>query len=249
MSGQPDVIVVGAGLGGLLVACEVARRGGRPLVLEAGPRAGGVADSIHEGGYLLEPAAGSLLLPHRHLTPILESAGASVVPAEPAARRRYVFNRGTLFELAGPGALATRLVSGRAKLRVIAEPWVRARTGDADESIMSFLVRRFRTRGGSSRWRLHGRAPSGGSPRRSSGLLPGGRDDQRDDDDPSGDGASPGGRPTPRRENGSSFHGGLLHTLRPLERARVLLNRLERSSAISASSRTSTTASRPSPTA
>jgi oxygen-dependent protoporphyrinogen oxidase len=142
VSRPPDVIVVGAGLGGLLVACEVTRRGGRPLVLEAAPKGGGVADTVHEDGYVLEPAAGSLLLPHPYLTPILESAGADVVPAEPAARHRYVFNHGTLFEFAGPGALATRLVSGRAKLRLLGEPWVRARTGDADESIMSFLVRR-----------------------------------------------------------------------------------------------------------
>ncbi len=142
MSERPDVIVVGGGLGGLLVACEVARRGGRPLVLEAGPRGGGVAATIREDGFLLEPAAGSLLLPHPHLTPILESAGATVVPAEPAARRRYVYDRGTLFELAGPGAVATRLVSARSKLRLLREPWVRARTVCADESLHSFLARR-----------------------------------------------------------------------------------------------------------
>ena len=142
MSDSPDVIVVGAGLGGLLVACEVARRGGRPLVLEAGSTVGGVAATIHEDGYLLEPAAGSLLLPHPYLTPILESAGATVVPALPADRRKILPQRGTLFELAGPGALATKLVSGRAKLRLLREPWVRARTDQADESLHSFLGRR-----------------------------------------------------------------------------------------------------------
>ncbi|MEE1570810.1 MAG: NAD(P)-binding protein, partial [Acidimicrobiales bacterium] len=79
MRGRPDVVVVGAGLGGLLVASEVARRGGRPLVLEAGPVPGGVAATVRDEDYLLEPAAGSFLLPHAHLTPILESVGASVV--------------------------------------------------------------------------------------------------------------------------------------------------------------------------
>jgi oxygen-dependent protoporphyrinogen oxidase len=142
VSDRPDVIVVGGGLGGLLVASEVARRGGRPLVLEAGPRAGGVAATLREDGYLLEPAAGSLLLPHLHLTPILDAAGATVVPAPPEARHRYVFDRGTLFELGGPGALATRLVSGRGKLRLLREPWVRPRAGCVDESLQSFLERR-----------------------------------------------------------------------------------------------------------
>ena len=142
MTDRPDVIVVGGGLGGLLVAAEVERRGGRPLVLEAGPMAGGVAATVREDGYLLEPAAGSFLLPHPHLTPILEAARATVVPAEQAARRRYVFDRRTLFELAGPGALATRLVSGRGKLRLLREPWVRPPAEYADESLQSFLGRR-----------------------------------------------------------------------------------------------------------
>lgn len=142
MSDRPDVIVVGGGLGGLLVACEVARRGGRPLVLEAGPTPGGVAATIRDEGYLLEPAAGSFLLPHPHLTPILESAGAAALPAAAAAHRRYVYNSDTLFELAGPAAVATRLVSARGKLRLMREPWVRTPPTSPDESLLTFLERR-----------------------------------------------------------------------------------------------------------
>ena len=143
MSESADVIVVGGGLGGLLVACEVARRGGRPLVLEAGHAAGGVAATIRDSGYLLEPAAGSFLLPHPQLTPILESAGVSVVPANAASHRRFVYDRGTLFELAGPASLATGLVSVRGKLRMLREPWVKPPTNRADESLRSFFERRF----------------------------------------------------------------------------------------------------------
>ncbi len=142
MTDRCDVIVVGGGLGGLLVAAEVARSGGRPLVLEAGPTAGGVAQTLRSDGYLLEPAAGSFLLPHPQLTPILESVGATVVPAHASARQRFVFDRGTLFRLAGPGALATRLVSTRGKLRLIREPWVKARVDRPDESLRAFLERR-----------------------------------------------------------------------------------------------------------
>jgi oxygen-dependent protoporphyrinogen oxidase len=142
VSDRPDVIVVGGGLGGLLAACEIARRGGRPLVLEARSRPGGVAATVLDRGYTLEPAAGSLVLPHPHLTPILESAGARVVPADPAVRRRYVFDRGELFELDGPKALATRLVSARGKLRLLREPWVRPRDDDSDESLAGLLERR-----------------------------------------------------------------------------------------------------------
>jgi oxygen-dependent protoporphyrinogen oxidase len=138
-----DVIVVGGGLGGLLAACEVVRRGGRPLVLEAGPSAGGVAATIREDGYLLEPAAGSFLQPHPQLTPILGSAGASMIPATDASHTRYVYDRDTLFELGGPSALATGVVSAKGKLRMIREPWVRPLGERADESLHSFFKRRF----------------------------------------------------------------------------------------------------------
>ena len=143
MSDNTDVIVIGGGLGGLLVGCEVARRGGRPLVLEAGPAPGGVAATIRDSGYLLEPAAGSFLLPHPQLTPILESAGATVVPATDASHRRYVYNDGRLFELAGPAALATGLVSVGGKLRMLREPFVRPPSERSDESLHSFFARRF----------------------------------------------------------------------------------------------------------
>lgn len=143
MNRSADVIVVGGGLGGLLVACEVARRGARPLLLEAGPAPGGVASTIRSDGFLLEPAAGSFLLPHPQLTPILDSAGATVVPAHAASGRRFVYNDGRLFELAGPAALATGLVSGRGKLRILREPWVRPPAAPADESLRSFFERRF----------------------------------------------------------------------------------------------------------
>lgn len=142
MTQRPNVIVVGGGLGGLLVACEVKRRGGRPLVLEAGSNPGGVAATVRDEGYVLEPAAGSLLLPHPHLSPILDATGAKVIPAHPAARRRYVYNRDTLFELAGPKSLATGLVSVKGKLRMLREPWVKPTRPDSDESLAGFLERR-----------------------------------------------------------------------------------------------------------
>jgi protoporphyrinogen/coproporphyrinogen III oxidase len=139
---HPDVIVVGGGLGGLLAACEITRRGGRVLVLEAGSGPGGVAATVREDGFVLEPAAGSLLLPHPDLTPILDAAGATVVPATASARRRYVYDRGRLFELAGPRSLATGLVSASGKLRLLREPWISPRDDDSDESLAGFLKRR-----------------------------------------------------------------------------------------------------------
>lgn len=142
MNGNADVIIVGGGLGGLLAACEIVRRGGYPLVLEAGDSPGGVAATIRDEGYLLEPAAGSFLQPHPQLTPILESAGAEMVAATDASHTRYVYDRGKLHELAGPKALATGVVSAKGKLRMLGEPFVRPPAEGSDESLRSFFERR-----------------------------------------------------------------------------------------------------------
>ncbi|MDH3296404.1 MAG: protoporphyrinogen oxidase, partial [Acidimicrobiia bacterium] len=139
-----SVIVVGGGLGGLLVAAEVKRRGGTPLVLEASDEPGGVARTIRQDGFLLEPAAGSLLLPNPDLTPIFEAAGVPLVAARPEARTRFVFERGNLFEVPeSPRFLFTRLVSWPAKLRAAGEPWVKAPPPDGEESLLDFFTRRF----------------------------------------------------------------------------------------------------------
>ncbi len=138
------VIVVGGGLGGLLVAAELERRGREVLVLEAEEHPGGVARTLSEDGWLLDPAASSLILPHPHLSPILEEAGVSTVPAPPAARRRYVYEKGRLIELKeSPATLFSPLLSWRGKLRAAAEPFVRPSLDEADESLARFLARRF----------------------------------------------------------------------------------------------------------
>ncbi len=138
------VIVVGGGLGGLLVAAELRRRGGTPVVLEASDEPGGVARTIHQDGFLLEPAAGSLLLPNPDLTPIFEAAEVPFVAARREAHTRFVFDRGTLFEIPeSPAFLFSRLVSWRAKLRAAAEPWVKTPPPAGEESILDFFTRRF----------------------------------------------------------------------------------------------------------
>jgi oxygen-dependent protoporphyrinogen oxidase len=138
------VVVVGGGLGGLLVGAELRRRGAQALVLEAGDRPGGVARTVREDGFLLEPAAGSLLLPNPDLSQIFEVAGVNVDPALEGARTRFVYDRGELFEIPeSPKFLFTRLVSWRAKLRAAREPWIKTPPPDGEESLLGFFTRRF----------------------------------------------------------------------------------------------------------
>ena len=137
-----EVAVVGGGLSGLFTAVELRHRGDEDvLVLEESGEPGGVARTIRRGGYSLEPAAGSLLLPHPHLSSLLGRIGAEVVPA--AATGRFVHTRGKLIAVpASPRVVISPLVGWGAKLRAATEPFIRTKASSADESLAEFLQRR-----------------------------------------------------------------------------------------------------------
>ena len=59
MSEVIDVVVIGSGFGGLFAATELARRNRDVVLVDATDRPGGIAETIVEDGYLLEPAAGT----------------------------------------------------------------------------------------------------------------------------------------------------------------------------------------------
>lgn len=145
-----EVVVIGAGFSGLFTATQLARTGRDVLLLEASTTPGGVAKTIVEDGFVLEPGAGTFMLPHRSLTPILESAGVAVEEAHPAAALRYVWmEKGLVAVPYGPKALLTSAISIRGKLRMAAEPLIRTKPepGKA-ESLHGFLTRRLGTEAG-----------------------------------------------------------------------------------------------------
>lgn len=137
------VVIVGGGLSGLFIATELMALGiDDVIVVDRNPAPGGVARTIHRDGYSLEPAAGTLLLPHPQLSPVLERIGAVVAPAVDGGLR-YVFTRGRLVPLpSSPKAAFAPLVPWGAKLRAGFEPLVRTRPTSPDESLEVFLRRR-----------------------------------------------------------------------------------------------------------
>jgi protoporphyrinogen/coproporphyrinogen III oxidase len=136
------VAVIGGGLAGALNARALQLAGEQVLVLDANREPGGIAFPVARDGFSLEPAAGTVMLPHPHLSPLLEGLGLGLIPATAAGLRRLVHHRGTTTEVApGPRLLASPLLSARAKLRLLAEPFVR-RGAPEDESLETFLVRR-----------------------------------------------------------------------------------------------------------
>ncbi|MGH3649252.1 MAG: protoporphyrinogen oxidase [Acidimicrobiia bacterium] len=149
------VAVVGGGLAGLFAASALIARGVDDLlVLDRAAKPGGVARTIHRDGYALEPAVGTLKLPHPHLSPILERSGVEVMRAHMGSSIRYVYTRDRLVGFPpSPKALFAPLVPLSAKLRGAIEPLVRDRTGSEEESLDSYMRRRFGDRlGGMLAW-------------------------------------------------------------------------------------------------
>lgn len=138
-----DVVVVGGGFAGLLTAVEFERRGIKATVVEASDRPGGVAQTVREDGYLLEPAVGTFLLPHPDLSPILTTAGVELAESPAAARRRWAYRHGAMRELKdSPSIALSPVLSWQAKLRVLREPWIRTPPPTEDESLLQFACRR-----------------------------------------------------------------------------------------------------------
>jgi oxygen-dependent protoporphyrinogen oxidase len=155
------VAVVGGGVSGLAAAhrlVERCRANQVPLELslfEAGSRLGGTVETRSIDGYLVERGADSFLTAKPWMTELCRRVGLGdeIVFTQSETRRSLVLRRGKPvavpdgFNLLAPARIApvlrSPLFSPRGKLRMLFEAAIRARSGDADESIASFARRRF----------------------------------------------------------------------------------------------------------
>ncbi|WP_022834424.1 protoporphyrinogen oxidase [Salisaeta longa] len=139
--------IIGAGIAGLTAAYQLQQQGHMVRVWEARGVAGGAIRSERTSdGFLVEHGPNSL----RATTPIvprlLEDLGLerARLSAAPAATKRFIVRDGTLrpLPLSPPALLTTSLLSTRAKLRLLREPFVAAGAPTADETVASFVRRR-----------------------------------------------------------------------------------------------------------
>ncbi len=155
------IAVVGSGVTGLAAAHrlgELISERHLPIdvtLLESQSRAGGLVGSLERDGYLIDLGADSFITNKPRIIPLCERLGLldRLQATDPTYRGALVLSRGKPvpvpegFQLLSPSSLwpvmTSPILSPAGKLRLAWEYFVPRRTRDADESLASFVRRRF----------------------------------------------------------------------------------------------------------
>ncbi|MEW6734160.1 MAG: protoporphyrinogen oxidase [Acidobacteriota bacterium] len=139
-----DVIIVGAGITGLVTAYQLRQQGLNISLLERDKNVGGVMRSEQRNGFLLERGPNSFLASAEAVNLINELGLDTEFVTAPPKLPRYIFYRGALQPLPmNPLAfLFSPLLSLKGKLRIFAEPFIPAPHSNKDDSIADFFRRR-----------------------------------------------------------------------------------------------------------
>lgn len=143
------VAVIGGGVAGLASAYLLHQQ--HPewdiVVLEKDAEPGGKVRSSHEHGYTLDWGPNGFLTNVTETLELSRMLGleSALIPAAESAKKRYLFKNGGLREVptSPPKLLSSELLSARAKLRLLAEPLIPAKRAEEEESVFSFVARRF----------------------------------------------------------------------------------------------------------
>ena len=159
--GTPRAAVVGAGIAGLACALSLldrARASGVPLhltVLDAAPRPGGVITTVRDGGFLVEGGPDCFISEKPWALDLCRRLGleGEIIGTDPAFRRSFVLRGSRIlpipegYQLMAPARLlpfaTTRILSPGGKLRAALDLVLPRGAAVADESLASFVRRRF----------------------------------------------------------------------------------------------------------
>jgi oxygen-dependent protoporphyrinogen oxidase len=138
-------LVIGGGISGLVCGYALKKAGIDVLVAEASPRPGGVIGSERRNGFLIEHGPQSFS-GTRQIDGLCEELGLSGEKIlAPSRAPRFLLIDGALRQVPlGPAAFFTSsLFSGKTKWSVLRDAAGKSRPPDADESVASFVRRKF----------------------------------------------------------------------------------------------------------
>lgn len=149
-----DVAVIGGGVSGLSAAYELKKRKRSVVVLERTARPGGVIQTEHVDGFVIDAGPDALLVQKPAAVALCNELGLGdrLFPTK-LPRTAFILRDGKLHPLPGASVLGfptrimpmlkSTLFSIHGKLRMGAEVFVPKRRGSEDESIAGFVGRRF----------------------------------------------------------------------------------------------------------
>lgn len=154
MNERVDVVVVGAGISGLAAAYELQRQGLRVRVVEAAARAGGVITTERFDGWVVDGGPDSLLVQKPAAVALCRELGiADRLVSTLTPRTAFVLRDDALhpivegsflgFPISVTALARSSIFTLGGKLRMACEVVIPRGGGDEDESIGSFVRRRF----------------------------------------------------------------------------------------------------------
>lgn len=146
MSDKKSVVIIGAGISGLATAYWLNKDGYDIKLLEYKKEAGGAMETLNEDGFLIDFGPNSGLETTPLIRQLVDEVGLSgdMVYANEASNKRYILRNGELHQLptSPPAFITTKLFSTRAKLRVMAEPFIGKSNDGYYQSMAQFVKRR-----------------------------------------------------------------------------------------------------------
>ena len=157
----PRVAILGGGISGLAVAYflrKISKENNRLIevrLFEGSPRAGGAIKTEIAEGFLLEKGPDAFITDKPWALALAKELGLEneLISTQAVNRRSFIARNGKLlpvpegFYLVAPlsvrAFLNSSIISWPGKLRMIAEPFLPKKSDDRDESIASFVRRRF----------------------------------------------------------------------------------------------------------
>lgn len=145
MDDPQQVVVIGGGISGLACALRLGQLGVPLTLLDAAARPGGLIGTVEKGGFLFESGPQSFQATDALLGLIRELGIESELCQADARAPRFVLRHGRLqkIPMSPLAMLSSSLLGASARWKIISEPFRRAQPPSEDESVASFVRRKF----------------------------------------------------------------------------------------------------------